>query len=412
LEKIVKKVFVYAFSAGLVIILLAGVFSGGFLAARALPPGFSLLSGSVQKTSTDAGTPADLEALFQPFWETWTLVHNQYVDQPVDNAALMRGAISGMMAALGDEHTTYMEPNEWDAANTFLQGSFEGIGAYVDTSGATLTIIDPMAGSPAEHAGLKAGDQIVGVDGEDMTGVDPSAVRSKVVGPAGTEVTLTINREGAEATFDVTLKREKITVPSVEHKIIDNNIAYLKINDFGPTTGDEVKAAMQEMMAQAPKGLVLDLRNDGGGYLSAAVEVGSQFIKEGDVILYEKHGDGTRDTYVSQGGGLGLDIPMVVLVNKGTASASEVVAGALQDYGRAKLVGVQSYGKGSVQIWTPLSDHQGGVRITIAKWLTPKERSIHKLGLTPDAVVELTDEDSQAGRDPQLDQAIGILTQP
>lgn len=407
-----KRVFVYALSAGLVIILLVGVFSGGFLAGRALPPGSSLLPGSVQTTSINAGTPAGLEALFQPFWETWTLAHNQYVDQPVDNVALMRGAISGMLAALGDEHTTYMDPNEWEAANTGLQGSFEGIGAYVDTSGATLTITNPMQGSPAERAGLKAGDQIVGVDGEDMTGVDPSVVRSKVVGPEGTDVTLTIKREGADATFDVTLTREKITVPSVEHKILDNNIAYLKINDFGATTGDEVKAALQDMMAQTPKGLILDLRNDGGGYLSAAVEVGSQFIKEGDVILYEKHGDGKRDTYVSQGSGLALDIPMVVLVNKGTASASEVIAGALQDYGRAKLVGVQSYGKGSVQIWTPLSDDQGGVRVTIAKWLTPKDRSIHKLGLTPDVTVELTDGDSQAGRDPQLDQAIEILTQP
>jgi len=408
----VKKVFVYGLSAVFVLILLGGVFAGGFLAGRSLPQISSLLPGNVGTSSTEASTPTDLQALFKPFWETWTIVHDQYVDQPVDNVALMRGAISGMLAALGDEHTTYMDPNEWKAANTELQGSFEGIGAYVDTTGEFLTITSPMAGSPAEHAGLKAGDQITGVNGQDMTGVDPSVVRSKVVGPAGTDVTLTIKREGVDAPFDVTLKREKITVPSVEHKMLDSGIAYLKINDFGATTGDEVKAALQEMMAQKPKGLILDLRNDGGGYLNAAVQVGSQFVKGGDVILYEQYGDGTRDTHLSQGGGLALDVPMVVLMNKGTASASEVIAGALQDYGRAKLVGVQSYGKGSVQNWIPLSDDQGGVRVTIAKWLTPKERSIHKLGLKPDVNVPLSDADSQAGRDPQLDKAIEILSQP
>jgi carboxyl-terminal processing protease len=193
--------------------------------------------------------------------------------------------------------------------------------------------------------------------------------------------------------------------------MLDGGIAYVKINDFGATTADNLKSALLELMPQEPTGLILDLRNDPGGYLTAAVEVGSQFIKEGDVVLYEQFGDGSRKTYLAEAGGLALDVPIVVLINGGSASASELVAGALQDYGRASLVGEQSYGKGSVQNWIPLSSEQGGVRVTIAKWLTPKERGINKVGLTPDVVVPLNDEDIDAGRDPQLEAALEILLQ-
>jgi carboxyl-terminal processing protease len=406
-EERVKKVLIYGLGILLALIVLGGAFSGGFLVGHSLPQAAAL---SLPSSAAQSITPASQQALFKPFWAVWDIVHNQYVDQPVDNTALMRGAISGMLAALGDQHTSYMDPATWKAANSELAGSFEGIGAYVDTTGDYLTITSPMDGSPAQKAGLKAGDQIIAVDGKDVTGVAPETVRSKVIGPAGTQVKLTIKREGVAQSFDVTVTREKITVPSVEHKMLANNIAYVKINDFGATTGAELKTALQDLMPQKPKGLILDLRNDGGGYLTAAVDVGSQFIKQGDVILYEKFGDGSRNTHVSQGGGLALDIPMVVLINKGTASASELISGALQDYGRAKLVGEQSYGKGTVQNWIPLSGEQGGVRVTIARWLTPKDRSIDKVGLTPDFVVPLTDKDSQAGLDPQLDKAIAVLT--
>ena len=405
-----KKTFVYGLIAGAALVVLAAAFSGGFLAGRTLPAG-SILLPALGATSSETGAPAELQETFEPFWETWAIVHQQYVDQPVDDLALMRGAISGMLAALGDEHTTFMDPDQWESAHTQLQGSWEGIGAYVDPKGDYLTIISAIPGSPSEQAGLKPGDQIVAVDGEDMTGIDPQIARKKVVGPAGSSVTLSIKREGVEQAFDVTLTREKIVVPSVEHEMLPDSIAYVKINDFGGTTGEDLKVALMELMPQEPRGLVLDLRNDPGGYLSAAVEVGSQFIKEGDVVLYEQFGDGSRKTYVAEAGGLALDLPIVVLINGGSASASELVAGALQDYGLASLVGEQSYGKGSVQNWIPLSGAQGGVRVTIAKWLTPKERGINKVGLTPDVVVPLSDEDIDAGRDPQLDAAIGILLQ-
>ena len=398
------------------VVLLTGAFSGGFIAghftstasAFSIPgldiPGLQPLS---TPESAAKATPADLKKLFNPFWETWTLVQEQYVDQPVDDTKLMQGAFRGMLESLGDAHTSYMDPQEFQDANASLGGEYEGIGAYVDTTGDFLTVISPIKGSPAEAAGLRPGDKIIAIDGEDMTGINPELARRKVLGPADSVVVLSILREGEEKPFDVSITRAKITIASVEYEM-KGDIAYVKLNTFGDTTTQELRDALKELMAKNPKGLILDLRNNGGGYLQTSVEVSSQFIKDG-IIVTEKYGDGKEDTFKAKSGGLALDIPMVVLVNEGSASASEIVAGALQDYGRAQLVGVTTFGKGSVQIWSPLSDNQGAVRVTVAKWLTPKGRTIHKLGLTPDVVVELTEADFKAQKDPQLDKALEIL---
>ena len=418
-----KKGQVYFIAALIAVILLAGAFSGGFLVGHYLPfsdltaanegaPSLledSTITPSIVQGDPASATPQDLEALFKPFWETWAIVHAQFVDQPVDDVALMRGAIRGMLESLGDEHTSFMDPQEYTDANAGLEGSYEGIGAYVDTGGDFLTVTSPIPGSPAEKAGLKPGDEIIAIDGEDMTGINPELARRRVLGPAGTVVLLTIRREGTEEPFDVEITRDRINIASVESKMLENDIAYLKLNTFGDTTTRDLKEQLGDLMDQNPKGLILDLRYNGGGYLQTAVEVTSQFISDG-VVLYEQYGDGRKDSYDAIRGGLALDIPMVVLINKGSASASEIVAGALQDYDRAQLVGETSYGKGSVQNWIPLEDNQGAVRVTIAKWLTPEGRTIHKLGLTPDVVVELTDEDAAAERDPQLDKAIELLS--
>jgi carboxyl-terminal processing protease len=314
-----------------------------------------------------------------------------------------------MLEALGDQHTSYMDPQNYKDANSSLSGEYEGIGAYVDTTGDYLKIISPIPSSPAEKAGLKSGDEILAIDGKDMKGINPEVVRLSVLGPAGTTVTLTIQRKDVEKPFDVTLTRAKITIASVEGKMLKDNLAYVKLNTFGDSTTRELRATLKDLLAKNPKGLILDLRNNGGGYLETSVEVASEFIGEGP-ILYEKYGDGREmREYAAISGGQATAIPMVVLVNEGTASASEIVSGALQDDKRAKLVGVTTYGKGSVQEWIPLSDDQGAVRITIAKWLTPLKRTIHKIGLTPDVVVEMTQEDINGGRDPQLDTAIETL---
>ncbi|MBL8101106.1 MAG: S41 family peptidase [Anaerolineales bacterium] len=400
-----------------VIVVALGSFAGGFVTGHLVPfagiPGLQEPAVSAPPTTSpdqQSATPEDMKTLFAPFWEAWNLVHENYVDQPVDDIALMRGAISGMMQALGDQHSSYMDPQDYEDANASLDGSYEGIGAYVDTTTPYLTIISPIPGSPAESAGLKPGDQIIEIDGEDMTDSTAEAARLKVLGPAGTTVHLSILRKGEADLIELDIVRQKITIASASGKMLENNIAYVQVTTFGSNTTPELLAALKDLMAQNPSGIILDLRNNGGGFLSTSVEVTSQFVGEG-VVLYEEYGDGTRTTYDVIPGGLATDvnIPMVVLINEGSASASEIVAGALQDLGRAKLVGTVSYGKGSVQNWIPLSNDNGAVRITIAKWLTPNENTIHEIGLTPDYPVEITDEDRTAELDPQLDKAVEVL---
>lgn len=397
------------------IILLAGAFSGGFIAGHLIPSRgqVPILSDLIPSPPTVAperqsATPAELQSLFTPFWEAWNIVHTQYVDQPVDDVVLMQGAIRGMMEALGDEQTFYMDPKLYSDETLSLQGEYEGIGAYVDLKGEYLTIVSPIAGSPAELAGLHPGDKVIAIDGEDMTGIPPEEVRLKVLGQEGTKVTLTVTREGESEPLQFVITRARITIRSAEGKMLENDVAYVDINTFGDRTTQELRAALQNLMKQNPKGIVIDLRNNPGGYLNTAIEVSSEFIEEG-VIMYEQYGDGRRDQYEALGNGQATDIPIVVLINQGSASASEILAGALQDYEHAKLVGVQSYGKGSVQIWQPLSNNQGAAHVTIAKWLTPKERAIDHVGLAPDVIVEMTPEDFAADRDPQLDAAVETL---
>lgn len=393
-------------------VLIAGSFSGGVLVGWLLPER-SLLESPVAglnptTIAPDNGTPAELRALFAPFWETWDIVHEQFVDQPVDDLKMMQGAISGMLQALGDEHTGYMDPETFIEATRPLDGSYEGIGAYVDVTGEYLTVISPMPGSPAEAAGLKAADRIIMIDGKDMTGIDPSVALKSVLGPAGTDVTLTVQRGEENEILEFTITRATIDLPSVEGEMLEGDIAYIAISTFGENTTQLLKEYLTELLAENPRGLILDLRYNTGGYLITAIEVISQFIPEG-IVMYEVEGDGTETAYEALPGGLATEIPLVVLVNEGSASASEITAGAIQDFERGLIVGVTTYGKGSVQNWIPLVDDQGAIRVTIARWLTPNRRQITKIGLTPDFIVELTEDDIAAGIDPQLDKAVELL---
>ncbi len=405
----------YLLAALLVLALAGGMFAGGFALGYVTRGASALgqaepLSTPPPPPTTGPGTPTPTQSakdLWAPFWEAWKLLHEYYV-RPLDDTKLVQGAIRGMYRATGDKHTSYMDPDEYRQATISLAGEYEGIGAWVDTSGDYVSIVSPMKGSPAEKAGLKPGDKIIAVDGEDVTGVPPDLVVRRVLGPAGTKVRLTIKRDDQEP-FDVVITRAKITIPSVEGHMLDDGVAYVALYTFGNKTADDLHNTLKDLMAQHPKGLILDLRNNGGGYLATAVDVASEFLPKGKVVLYEESKDGSRKAYKAHGGGLALDVPMVVLVNEGTASASEIVSGALQDYGRAVLVGVTTYGKGSVQNWIPLSNNQGAVRITVALWLTPKGRQISGKGLTPDVKVERTKEDLKADRDPQLDKAKELI---
>ena len=397
------------------LILLAGAFSGGFIVGHLMPATGQLPvindilpSSPAVQPDQEAVTPGELQALFAPFWEAWNIVHEQYVEQPIDDELLMQGAIRGMMDALGDEQTFYMEPQVYENETSSLQGQYEGIGAYVDTDGDYLTIVSPIEGSPADQAGLQPGDKVIAIDGEDMTGVAPEEARLKVLGPEGTKVTLTVTREGAPEPLEFTITRAQIEIRSAEGKMLEQNIGYIDINTFGEQTTSELRAALDDLLQQNPRGIIIDLRNNPGGYLSTSVEVASEFIDEG-VVLYEEYGDGRRDTHRALGNGQATDIPLVVLINEGSASASEILAGALQDYERATLVGVKSFGKGSVQNWVPLSNNQGAARVTIARWLTPDERQIDHIGLMPDVIVEMTAEDFESELDPQLDAAMETM---
>jgi carboxyl-terminal processing protease len=396
-----------------VVILVVGAFGGGFVTGNFIkilkPAPLSTLPANTN--GSQGGTPANLKSQFAPFWQAWDLVHQYYVDQPVDNIKLVQGAMSGMLASLGDPHTEYFSPQQTTDWNNYMQGAYDGIGAYVDTRGTYLTITKTIPGDPAEKAGLQTGDQIIAVDGTDVTGMAPDLVRiTKVMGAAGTSVQLTIHRTGVDKPLEFTITRAHIVVPLVTSKMLDHNIAYIQISVFGDSSITDFHNQLSQLMAQKPSGIILDLRDNTGGLRDAGIAIASEFIDHG-VIITEQYSDGTKTPYDAIPGGLATSIPLVVLVNGYSASASEIVAGAIQDDGRGKLVGELTYGKGSVQSDIPLSDGSS-IHITYAKWLTPNGRIIDKIGLTPDKVVQMTQADYDAGKDPQLDAAVQLLLNP
>ena len=401
-------------------ILLAGaLFTAGIAAGMTVPWFQNLARAGLIGPLPDAATPETvsptapasdslLEQLFGPFWQAWSLVHDKYVDQPLDDTLLMQGAIRGLIDALDDPNSSYMDPSEYEQANMPLAGSYDGIGAWVDSEAEYLTIIAPMPDSPAEQAGLQPGDLVVAINGEDMTGIDPSLAIQRILGPSGTSVVLTIVREGEAEPFEVTVERAHIDLPNVESEMLDPGIGYVRLYTFGTNTNSELRRALEDLMADDPQGLILDLRGNGGGYLSSALEVASEFIGDG-VIMLERYGDGREEVFEAEGGGLATEIPLVVLIDGGSASASEIVAGAIQDRGRGLLVGETTFGKGSVQEWIPLGSDSGAIRVTVARWLTPGGRQIDEVGLVPDVEVTLTEEDFSADRDPQLERAVEVL---
>lgn len=397
------------------LVLAGGIFSAGLVAGVAfqgLREGAHILAPDIfSDPSTDfspgfSGPGSDTDDLFSPFWESWDIVHDQFVDQPVDDLALMRGALQGMLDALEDEHTSYMDPDQYQQATSRYQGEYEGIGVWVDASVEYLTIISTMPGSPAEEAGLQPGDEIIAVDGEDVTGIDGNLVIHRVLGPEGTTVELSIRREGEPEPLEFVIERARITVPSVESEMLEDGIAYVRINIFGDNTTQDFRDALAELNQNDPSGIILDLRGNPGGLLTTSVEVASEFI-DGGTIITERYGDGREDVHEAEEGGLASEIPVVVLVDAGTASGSEIVAAAIQEYGRGLLVGETTFGKGSVQNWIELSNNSGAIRVTIARWFTPNNRQIGEVGLIPDVEVLFPEEFTET--DIQLEKAIELL---
>lgn len=372
---------------------------------------WNLLTGQRAATSQCSETQELLYPEFATFWEALHLLYNDFYGKLPDAQAATYDAIRGIVNELGDPNTSFLTPEEAEFFRTAIQGSFEGIGARVewDEAADTLRISEPFENQPAWQAGLRRGDLVMAVDGESLQGTDLNEAVGKIRGPKGTTVLLTIVREGKAAPFDVEVVRDLIETPTIATDTVgqQQNIAYVKLSTFNQNAGQLVRQAVEEALQHEPAALIFDLRGNTGGLLREAVKVANVFIEESTVLL-ERFSDGHVETYETTTSAVAKNIPMLVLVNGGSASASEIVAGALQDTGRAKLLGTTTYGKGSVQLPHTLSN--GAImRVTIAHWFTPNDRTINGTGLAPDLVVDLTDEDRDKGADPQLTAAIALL---
>lgn len=385
------------FSISLVIVL---VFVAGFFLGSLRNP---LLAQG------DTAAPASAAKDFEPFWQVYNMIQSNYLDRDkLQDTKLVDGAIQGMVNSLGDQFSGYMDAETYPLFNSDLSGEVEGIGAVVQTDEKTkeISIAQVLEGSPAEAAGLKSGDVFVKVEGEDVTQATQFDLVRLVRGKEGTVVSLTMRR-GSD-TLDFKITRAKITTPVVESKTLDNGIGYVKLRSFDVNAYQEVNSAIDKLGGKNLKGLVFDLRGNPGGLLNSAIDVASLFLKSGTVLV-EDFGNGNKQTYTTNGKYLGYDIPLSILVDENSASASELVSGAMQDSGRAKLVGVKTFGKGTVQTWQQLVNG-GGIRLTIARWLTPNGHWIHGNGITPDVVVEWPQENRDVNNDPQLKAAIETLT--
>ncbi|MFA6098518.1 MAG: S41 family peptidase [Patescibacteria group bacterium] len=340
------------------------------------------------------------------FSKVWTTVSQKYVNKPVDDKILFYGALKGMVASLQDPYSVFLDPEETKEFNKELSGSFEGIGAEIGIKDNQLTIIAPLPNSPAAKAGLKAGDKILKIDQQDTTEMSLDQAISLIRGKKDTKVVLTVLRAGETDVKDIEITRDVIKTESVTWKMLDNKIAYIDIVHFDSDTAGDFNNLASEIILQDPKGIILDMRNNPGGYLDSAVEIAGQFVEKQTIVI-EDFGSSKKE-YKSEQTAKLLNIKTAVLVNNGSASASEIVAGALQDYHRAKIIGELTYGKGSIQDYEEFTDGSS-LKLTVAKWYTPNGKSINDEGITPDQQVVLTDDDYNNSKDPQLDTAIKYL---
>jgi carboxyl-terminal processing protease len=319
------------------------------------------------------------------FSEVLSTVQKNYVEE-VKSKELVYGAIKGMLNTL-DSHSSFMPPEAYKEMQVDTKGEFGGLGIQIGVKDNKLTVISPIEGTPAEQAGIKAGDVILKVDGQSSVNLSLQEAVEKMRGPKGSKVTLTILRENTPEPLVFTLVRDIIKIHSVKSKMLDQGVGYIRVSQFQEHTSKDLEKALKKLKEEKMQSMILDLRNNPGGLLTSAVEISEQFLEPGKLIVYIKGRDGKKEEYSSNGPADQENYPMIVLVNEGSASASEIVSGALQDWGRAVVVGVQTFGKGSVQTILPLSDG-AGLRLTTAKYYTPKGRSIQNVGIEPDITVK------------------------
>lgn len=394
--------------------VVVALFLTAVLAGSALfTAGFTL---GLQQSLTPGAGESEQE-LFAPFWEAYRTVTSQYVGS-YDPKDLVEGAIQGMFGALDDPYSSYMTSDEYRRSLEGIEGSFEGIGATMSASradgsgctmfgnGCELVVEAVLSGSPAEKAGLRVGDRLTAVDGRSVAGSTLDQVVEWVRGRSGTQVRLSLLRDGAPT--ELTVTRELISRSAVEATILaDGRVGLIDVAGFSTGAAADLRAALEDQLASGVEGFILDLRDDPGGYVNAALEIASEFVGSGP-IYWDQYADGRTIPHEAIGGGAATDpaIPLVLLVDGGTASASEIVAGALRDTGRATLVGETTFGKGTVQQWHLLSGEAGGFRLSVAKWLTPNQTWIHGVGITPDVVVAAGSPDQG---DAQLEKALEVV---
>jgi len=352
--------------------------------------------------------PEDLD--FSLFWESYHALQEKFVDKSkLDYQRIIDGAISGMVKSLGDPYTVFFTPEESKRFQEDVSGVFEGVGMEIGQRKGRLTIIAPLEGTPAQKAGFRSGDVILKIGDKPTDDLTVDEAVSLIRGPKGTEVVLTVLRDEWETPKEIKVTRDVITVPTLKVEIKEDDIAYVKLYHFDAIAANEFERAMREILNGSTKKIILDLRDNPGGYLDVAQDIASWFLERGQIITIEDFGGAKEnEEYKSNMNGPFRNYPIVILINQGSASASEILAGALRDNRGVKLIGEKSFGKGSVQ---ELNDLTGGssLKITIANWLTPKGNLISDVGLEPDIKVEMTEKDYEEGRDPQLDKAIEII---
>lgn len=391
-----------------IISFVVGVFMGGMGTA-----GVDVMP-EARLIGKDSLPPQQIEDVdFAAFWEIWSLVKERYVDGPVSDIDLFHGAISGMVASLGDPYSVFLDPELAQQFNQELEGKFEGIGAEIALKKSQLTVVAPLADTPADRAGLKPGDKILAIDDIDTAGMYLGEAVGRIRGERGTEVRLLIYREGVAEPKEISILRDTIVVESVRLSFREahgKRVTVMKLSHFNDMTDQGFNDAVREVLLESPDGLILDMRNNPGGFFETAVEVAGEWIPR-SVIVVEQFSETDSRNYTSNGNARLADVPTVVLVNMGSASASEIVAGALQDYGKAYIVGESTFGKGSVQDYMEFTDGSA-LKLTIARWLTPNGRSINEEGIDPDEIVELTNEDFDNDRDPQMERALEAIAFP
>ena len=393
------------FSLG-VLILVAAAYAAGFKMGNKglvfVPKEFKVVNQADQPKVVD----------YDLLWKAIDILNTKYIDKPVDPQKVLYGAIRGAVASTGDPYTDFFEPKDLQSFKTDLKGSFDGIGAEIGKKNGYITVIAPLDESPAKKAGILAGDIIAQVDGKSTADWSVEQTVDTIRGQKGTPVTLTIVRAGKDKSFDLKITRDTIAVKSVKWSYKETevngqkkNIAIVTISKFGDDTQPLFEQAVNDILTKKVDGIVLDLRNNPGGYLQSAVQVASSWISLGTTVVTEAHSDGTSQKYNALGNTRLAGVKTVVLINGGSASAAEILSGALHDYKIGELIGEKSFGKGSVQELVDLPDGSA-IKVTVAKWITPGGKNLNHDGLEPDVKVTLSEDDLNKGQDPQMDKAM------